>query len=299
MGSARLCILLPPSCSLRRSARCELSEQAMCQRSRLPRAADSTTNQMAATCDSRCETEDFTGADVIFGVGATPQFPKRDRRRPLVDPVHLWERAVAAPIVPAGRDGTALALLNSRRWFGARSDGLTRHRIAMTHTRDWSTPAILAIPWIAIVLATGCATRSRLVEENMRVETQIERPRVIEAATMPSLVRDDDGRMPREIIHAVGDVRFAPGSTLLLPPSRERLDQPADWGERGQAGRHYQTARQGPPPWVGTCDSGPGLSPQKHARHGEPVRGPSDLHRSPRGPAGTATPRYGRTRPGV
>jgi outer membrane protein OmpA-like peptidoglycan-associated protein len=115
----------------------------------------------------------------------------------------------------------------------------------MTLICDWSRPATLAIPWIAFVLATGCATRSRLVEETMRVETQIERPRVIEAATTPSLVRDESGRMPQEIIHVAGDVRFAPGSTLLLPPSRERLDQLADWVARGNAGRSYYIEVQG------------------------------------------------------
>lgn len=79
----------------------------------------------------------------------------------------------------------------------------------------------------------------------MRVETQIERPMVIEAAATPSLVRDDDGRRPQEIVRVVGDVRFAPGSTLLLPPSRERLDQLADWVERGNAGRSYYIEVQG------------------------------------------------------
>lgn len=95
------------------------------------------------------------------------------------------------------------------------------------------------------MLVTGCATRSRLVEENMRVETQIERPMVIEASTTPSLVPDEVGRMPQEIIRAVGDVRFAPGSTLLLPPSRERLDQLVDWVARGNAGRSYYIEVQG------------------------------------------------------
>jgi len=73
----------------------------------------------------------------------------------------------------------------------------------------------------------------------MRVETEIERPGVFEAAATPTLVRGDDGRMTHEIVRAVGDVRFSPGSTLLLPSSRDRLDQLVAWVEGGGAGRSY------------------------------------------------------------
>ena len=93
---------------------------------------------------------------------------------------------------------------------------------------------------LAISVTCGCAARSRLVEETMRIETQMERPPELAVSTEPAMHFDDvqrtrreGSRTPSEVIRLFGDVQFRFGSTTLLAPSRARLDQLIDWLERG------------------------------------------------------------------
>ena len=125
---------------------------------------------------------------------------------------------------------------------------------------------------LAISVTCGCAARSQLVEETMRIETQMERPPELAVSTEPAMHFDDvqrtrreGSRTPSEVIRLFGDVQFRFGSTTLLAPSRARLDQLIDWLERGGVDPHRENgggprfpprgrpgcARRTPPPSPG------------------------------------------------
>ena len=86
----------------------------------------------------------------------------------------------------------------------------------------------------------------------MRMERNIEQPVVLESPATPSLNEKNRKGLPREIIRVLGDVRFAPGSAALLPPSRSRLDQFIDWLRSGSPDGQYYIEVQGHTDAAGT-----------------------------------------------
>lgn len=63
----------------------------------------------------------------------------------------------------------------------------------------------------------------------MRVEELLERPFVVEAPVTPA-IDDYAGRtLPAQLVRVYGELTFAPGSSALLPPARERLERLVDW----------------------------------------------------------------------
>jgi outer membrane protein OmpA-like peptidoglycan-associated protein len=102
------------------------------------------------------------------------------------------------------------------------------------------------IPIVLLALSAvsvACATREPALEETMRIERHIEQPMLIEAPLTPPL--DPRRGVPREVLGVLGDIRFAPGSTVLLPSSRARLDGFARWLRNEYPGGDYFLEIQG------------------------------------------------------
>ena len=86
----------------------------------------------------------------------------------------------------------------------------------------------------------------------MRMERSIEQPVVLESPATPSLNEKNRRGLPRQIVRVLGDVRFAPGSAALLPPSRSRLDEFIEWLRSGNPDGDYYLEVQGHSDAAGT-----------------------------------------------
>jgi outer membrane protein OmpA-like peptidoglycan-associated protein len=118
--------------------------------------------------------------------------------------------------------------------------------------------SIRAFPAGVVVLVCGvasiaCATPDQVLEETMRTERHVEQPMLMEAPMTPPLDPADGG--PREVVGTLGDIRFAPGSTVLLPSSRARLDGFAAWLQREYPNGEYDLEIQGHTDAQGSDDS--------------------------------------------
>lgn len=123
----------------------------------------------------------------------------------------------------------------------------------MTIAREFQTRLLLAT-CVAIPFVFACASGDRAVEETMRIERHIEQPMIHEAPITPPLDPESGAAFPMEVVGVLGDIRFGPGSTILLPSSRARIDGFAEWLQREYPEGDYVLEIQGHTDAQGTDD---------------------------------------------